>query len=212
MENRREGPDKREYVVMATIKLSSEALDDLGGRIDNRRKFYQLSIDQTLNKKTCFVYVNSFNSTDSVSLSTWNEYEKLTSGSYRRCTQILQGNETSYSGIGYLTSSTAASSVGKWFKGKTINDFVDKAKWENMINSGGGYYAYVWYRITPNVTLTKNNTVEEFTVYPGCTRDITSYGASGGYCYYGWAEREANDVNVCSKYCPGLTGVYGIYE
>ena len=134
-------------------------------------------------------------------------------GLFRPCAQFLSGSENSYSGIGYLTSSTASSFVGKWFTGKTINDFVDQAKWENMINSGGGYYAYVWYRITPkNVTLTKNNTVEEFTVYPGCTRDITSHGASGGYCYYGWAERAANAPNVCSKYCPGLTGVYGIYE
>lgn len=203
--NRRLVPAKQEYVVMATIK-STEMVNEFGNRIDDLRQFYQLFIDQTLNNKTCFMYMNPFvSSAVDVSENTWNEYEKLTSGSSRRCTQILQGNETSYSGMGYLTSSTATSSVGKWFNGKTINDFVDKAKWKEMISSGGGYYAYIWYRITPSMKLTKTNTVEEFTVYPGCTRDVA---APMSQCFYGWAEHGAQNSNRCSRFCPDLSNVY----
>ena len=205
--NRRLVPAKQEYVVMATIKLSTEDVDDLGERIDSRRKFYQLFIDQTINNKTCYMYMNPYTSLNvDVSRNNWNEYEKLTSGSSRTCAQLLQGNETSNSGTGFLTSSTATSSVGKWFKGKTINDFADKSKWEKMISSGGGYFAYIWYRITPNVTLTKTNTVEEFTVYPGCTRDVA---APMGQCFYGWAEHGAHDDGYrCSRFCPDLPNVY----
>lgn len=203
--NRRLVPAKQEYVVMATIK-SSEMVNEFGNRIDDLRQFYQLFIDQTLNNKTCFMYMNPFvSSVVDVSENTWNEYEKSISGSSRRCTRLLKGQETSYSGTGYLTSSTATSSVGKWFNGKTIDDFVDKEKWKKMISSGGGYYAYIWYRITPSMKLTKTNTVEEFTVYPGCTRDVA---APMSQCFYGWAEHGAQASNRCSRFCPDLSNVY----